>query len=191
MYKISQAVRLPLRVSYCILLLLFTSVAYAGAGHDHGAHEEEAMPMAPATPRLVMESSQFELVGVLEDKNFHLYLDSYSSNTPVFNARIELELEGKRWQAVAKADGSYHIPFKMKLEEGVYPVLATILTEQASDLLTGELAIHHDEVSQKAEEQGSKLGIENQPWVMAGVLPLLLLLGIVIRRDRQKQRTAA
>jgi len=186
MYKVSQAARLPLRVSYCIFLLLFTCIAYAGAEHDHGV--EESMPVTAVVPRLVMESSQFELVGVLQSKHLRLYLDNYTSNTPVNNASIELVLAGSRWQAIAQADGSYHIPLKTELEEGVYPVLATILTEQLSDLLTGELDIHHNEVSTTSKEQGLGVGIINRSWVVAATLLLLLLLGVVILRDRKKQR---
>ncbi len=200
MYKISQAAPLPLRVSHCILVLFFvsvftsiafTSTAFAGAGHDHGAEEAQNLPTVSATPRLVMESSQFELVGVLKGKNLHLYLDDYASNTPITDATIELELAGKTWQAIAAEDGSFHIALDAELEEGVHSFLATILTKKASDLLTGDLDIHHNDAHETVVDSHSGFAFMHQPihgsWLIAGALLLVLLFGSALLRDRLKR----
>lgn len=193
MYKLSQAVALLLRFVGCVYFLLVASMAYAGAGHDHGhGHDEpEVQPTVAATPRLTMVSSQFELVGVLNEKGFQLYLDDYISNTPITNAIIEVELAGKTLKAKANTDGSYHITLQQELDEGLYPIVVTIVTETTSDLLAGKLDVRHNDISEQAEEKASSLGVIAQAihpsWIVAISVSLLLLFGFVLLRDRQKR----
>jgi len=196
MYKPSQAAMLSLRLVVFACFLLGSHIIYAGAGHDHGhGHDEpELTSTAAAVPRLLMESKQFELVGVLEGKNLHLYLDYYSSNTPVTDARIELELAGKRLQATAKENGRYHVRLKAELEEGMYPVFVTVVSQQGDDLLTGKLNIPHNDHKQRLEEKASPLGLMTQSihpsWIILMSLLLFFLLGFVLLRDRQKRGAA-
>ena len=81
-----------------------------------------------------------------------------------------------------------------ELAQGVYPVLATIVTQQGADLLTGELDIHpraEATDNSKTTEKKSPLTIVTQAvhpsWIALISLPLLLLLGFVLLRDRQKR----
>lgn len=200
MYKLSQAVILPLRIAlkiFCVyLLLLISNTSYAGAGHNHGhEHNEVTKPAVAALPRVTMESSQFELVGILQDKDLHLYLDDYNSNQPINNASLELELAGERLQAKAEDEGGYHIVLKETLKEGVYPILVTVIAQQGTDLLTGELDVHHnDEATDKAEEKPSPLSLVatavHPSWIVLISLSLLLIFGFVLWRDRQKRGIA-
>ena len=176
----------------CACNLLFACAAFAGEGHDHGEEKAAATPAAPAAPRLVMESSQFELVGTLEGDGLHLYLDDHASNAPVTDASVELEIAGQRIKAEAEADGSYHAVMAQPLPEGEHAVLATILTSDTSDLLTGDLDVHaadamHPEPTETTPAKG---------W---GFLPLLLGLAVIavvlvvftLRRDRHQRRVQA
>jgi hypothetical protein len=196
MYKLSQAALLLLRLVACVYFLLGTNMTYAGAGHDHGhAHEEpEVTSAAATTPRLTMESKQFELVGVLEGKKLHLYLDHYTNNMPITDASIELELAGKRLQAVTEANGRYYVTLKTALEEGVYPILATVVSQQGTDFLMGKLAIHHNDHSAQPEEKVSPLGLVTQSihpsWIILMSLLVFFMLGFVLLRDRQKRVAA-
>ncbi|OQX01245.1 MAG: hypothetical protein BWK73_46740 [Thiothrix lacustris] len=173
----------------CVCSLLFTHAALAGDGHDHG----EAAPAAassPAAPRLVMESPQFELVGTLESDGLHLYLDDHASNAPVTDATLELDIAGQKVKAVAEADGTYHAALSQPLAEGEYAVMATILTPQASDLLTGDLDVHsaeamHDDHAEAVPVNRSWLAF--LPWIVGiGVLTLAILL-FTLRRDRHRR----
>lgn len=192
MYKLSQAALLLLRLVACVYLLLGTNMTYAGAGHDHGhAHGEPEATSAAATPRLTMQSKQFELVGVLEGKKLYLYLDHYTNNMPITDASIELELAGKCLQAVAEANGRYYVTLKTVLEEGVYPILATVVSQQGTDFLMGKLAIYHNDHSAQPEEKVSPLGLVTQSihpsWVILMSLLVFFMLGFVLLRDRQKR----
>lgn len=173
-------------VSLCLsCLLLWVGSVQAGAGHNHGEDAVAAMPNTPASPRMVMESTQFELVGELAEKNLHLYLDDYATNLPITNANLELEILGERLQAEPEGDGVYHIHLPQALAEGVYPVLATVLTDQASDLLTGELDVHIEGVEENIATDSAVNAV--RPWhlgVFFAILSVFLLsLLVVIRRD--------
>lgn len=202
MYKLSQTVVWLLRIGLQLSLwLLLSNISYAGGdhdhGHDHGHNEDDTVKTTIATlPRIIMESRQFELVGILDAQELHFYLDDYNTNEPVNKASIEIELAGERLQAKAdpQHESSYHIILPNELTQGVYPVLATIVTQQGADLLTGELDIHpHAEATDnsKITEKKSPLTIFTQAihpsWIALISLLLLLLLGFVLLRDRQKR----
>ncbi len=175
----------------CVGSLLFAHAAsWAGDGHDHGEAAPAAAVSSPATPRLTMESAQFELVGTLESDGFHLYLDDHASNAPITNATLELDIAGQKIKAVAEDDGTYHAALSQPLAEGEYPVMATILTPQASDLLTGDLDVHsaaamHDDHAETAPVNRSWLAF--LPWIVGiGVLSLAILV-FTLSRDRQRR----
>lgn len=164
-------------------LMAFASVVVAGGGHDHGTEKITTHSATPAAPRLVMESAQFELVGTLQQNRLSLYLDDYASNVPVTQAQIELEIAGQRITAKANADGSYDAALLQPLPDGKYPVMATLLTDQAADLLTGEFSVHlaHDQgahaatVAPTADHGGHFL-----PWLVAGLAVALSVVLIIL-----------
>lgn len=172
-------------------LMAFASVVVAGGGHDHGTEKITTHSATPAAPRLVMESAQFELVGTLQQNRLSLYLDDYASNVPVTQAQIELEIAGQRITAKANADGSYDAALLQPLPDGKYPVMATLLTDQAADLLTGEFSVHlaHDQgahaatVAPTADHGGHFL-----PWLVAGLAVALFVVLITLRQDSFSRR---
>lgn len=168
-------------------VLLLTSVVQAGAGHDHGTPETPTNTVANDTPRLVMSSGQFELVGIPKGKNIHLYLDDFTSNAPIQNASIELEIAGKQFKAEEEGDGTYHVTLERELTEGVHPVLATVLTTTISDLLTGELDIHTEENIQEEAPQGILITPLQLIIISAIIGVFLLLFIIVIQRDAHRK----
>lgn len=179
-----------LAASTCLLL---TCAVRAGGdtsdGHSHGAEATPAAPTISSTPRVVMESSQFELVGALEGQHLHLYLDDYASNAPVTDATLELEINGQRITTAAETDGSYHATLPQPLPEGTHPVMATILAGNASDLLTGQLEVHPAETDTHDHAAATSTG-QFLPWLIsAGVIGLALLV-FALRRDRQRRVNA-
>ena len=176
----------------CACNLLFACAAFAGEGHDHGEEKAAATPAAPAAPRLVMESSQFELVGTLEGNALHLYLDDHASNAPVTDASVELEIAGQRINAEPEADGSYHAALSQPLPEGEHAVLATILAGDTSDLLTGDLDVHTAEAMHPEPVTATSAhGWSFLPWVLGLVVIGLALVVFTLRRDRHQRRVQA
>ena len=176
----------------CVCSLLLACAAFAGEGHDHGEEKAATTPAAPAAPRLVMESSQFELVGTLEGNALHLYLDDHASNAPVTDASVELEIAGQRIKAEAEADGSYHAALSQPLPEGEHAVLATILAGDTSDLLTGDLDVHTAEAMHAEPVTATSAhGWGFLPWVLGLVVIGLALVVFTLRRDRHQRRVQA
>lgn len=176
----------------CVCSLMFACAAVAGDGHDHGEEKAAAAPDSPAAPRLVMESTQFELVGTLEGDGLHLFLDDHASNAPVTDASVELDIAGQRIKAEAEADGSYHAALAQPLPEGEYAVMATILAGETSDLLTGDLDVHAAEAMHvEPATATSASGWGFLPWVLGLVVIALALVVFTLRRDRHQRRVQA
>ena len=92
--------RHPLIVLSLVAILLGPDLARA-AGDDHGHDHGGSTPAAtgPGLPRFAAVSELFELVGVLNGKQITLYLDRAADNSPVTEARIEIEIGGKKFVA--------------------------------------------------------------------------------------------
>ena len=128
--------------------LLCTALAAAGSALAHGDHDKApAGPSIPATPRFSADSEAFELVGVLENgSRLRLWLDRWSDNEPVRDARIELEVGSTKLTATAASDGvGYAATLPAPLADGVHPITAQVSVGTESDLLAAEIDIHADE----------------------------------------------
>ena len=88
-------------------LWMATIPAQAGEGHDHG--EAPAAAAGSALPRFSAGSELFELVGVLNGKQLTLYLDHAASNAPVKDAKLELELGGRKLSPKAHGEGEFEL----------------------------------------------------------------------------------
>lgn len=150
--------------------------ALAGEGHDHG--EAPAAAAGPSLSRFSAASELFELVGVLNGKQLTLYLDHASSNAPVKDARLELELGGRKFSPKAHGEGEFELTLDEAPKPGVTPVTATVSTASDSDLLAGELDMHEEAHAEEAHVHGWK------EWALwgAGAVAGLLALGLIARR---------
>ena len=150
--------------------------AQAGEGHDHG--EAPAAAAGPALPRFSADSELFELVGVLNGKQLTLYLDHAASNAPVKDAKLELELGGRKLSPKAHGEGEFEVVLDEAPKPGVIPVTATVSTASETDLLAGELDIHEEAHADEAHVHGWK------EWALwgAGGVGALVALGLIARR---------
>jgi len=142
----------------------------AGPGHDHGA--EAPASGGTALPRFTAVSDQFELVGVLEGRKITLYLDRFADNSPVPDARIELEVAGEKLTATSRAEGEFEVMLAAAPAAGVLPVVAMVTVGADSDLLAGELDLHA-----AAPAGADAHGFEWKtmiPWAGAGLAALAL-----------------
>jgi hypothetical protein len=147
--------------------------AWADAGHDDGAAPIAAT--GSAQPRFTAVSETFELVGVLNGKLLTLYLDRADDNSPVKDAKLEIELADIKLDVKPRGVGEFEATLAQDLKPGVTAVAATVIAGQETDLLAGELDIRenaHADASARSLPW-KKYGI----WTVAGLLALALLVG--------------
>lgn len=150
---------------------------WADAGHDHG--DAATDPTGSAPPRFTAVSETFELVGVLNGKRLTLYLDRADDNSPVKDARLELELGGTKVQVKPSGEGEFEATLAQDLKPGVITVSATVVAGQETDLLAGDL-----DLVQSAQPDAS---VSRLPWKkyalwgVPGLLTLALLIGALRR----------
>jgi cobalt-zinc-cadmium efflux system membrane fusion protein len=164
-----------------------TLPAMAGDDHNHGA--EPAAAEGQASPRVEAHSDLFELVGIVKKGQMTVYLDRYTTNEPVTNAKIEFESGAQKGVAAVQADGTYLIKFDALSKPGELPFSFTVAAGSDTDLLAGDLRIPDTHAH---EEAASK------PWLRwAGIAPAAfagLAAALFARRkfaSRRAQRTLA
>ena len=160
------------------LMLSAAWPAWAGEGHDHG--DAPAAMAGPALPRFTAVSELFELVGVLNDKHLTLYLDRAADNSPVKDAKLELELGGVKVPVEAHGEGLFEATLSKAPAPGEIPVAATVMAGEDTDLLAGELDVHEleDEAAEAAHAYGWK---EYAYWVAVAGIGLVGLIWLIRR----------
>ena len=170
-----------------ILLTLVVLAALAGpawAADEHGHdHDAPAAATGPALPRFSAVSEAFELVGVVNGKQLALYLDRFDDNSPVPDAKLELEVGGKKVPVSIHAPGEYEATLPEPLKPGVTPVTVSLDVRGESDLLAGEIDIHEDE---HAEAAGATW-MRYAAWGAGGVV--VLAAAAALARKRASRRT--
>jgi len=151
-----------------LLLAAEAFSAHADDGHDHG--EAPATAAGPALPRFAATSETFELVGVLHGERLRLYLDHAGDNSPVKDARLELELAGAKLKVEPHGEGEFEAVLAGPLQAGVIAVTATVLAGPETGLLAGELDIHPPEHADEAAP--GFVGKKAAGWAAAAALAL-------------------
>lgn len=161
------------------LLLLGATIlpAHAGDGHDHG--EAPAAPAGVASPRFAATSETYELVGILNDRKLALYLDHTADNSPVKDAKLELEIGGKAVAVTNIGAGEFEATLAAEPQPGEMPVTATVIAGSNSDLLAADLDIHSE-----AHADKNSGGLPWKPIVVGAAV--LLALGAALRMKRNR-----
>ena len=171
--------------SVVMMLATVAPQALAGDGHDHG--DAPAPAAGPALPRFTAVSELFELVGVVDGKQVTLYLDHFADNSPVKDARLELQLDGNAIAVEQHAEGEFDAVLEQELKPGVVSVTATVSTGQETDLLAGELDLHEGaKADEETHEQDWK---PLAGWLGAGVLALGLVGWGVFRQGASRNKS--
>lgn len=167
--------------AFCLAVFVAATplTTWAGEGHDHG--EAPAAAGGPALPRFTAVSETFELVGVLNGKQLTLYLDRAADNSPVKAAKLELELGGVKVDVKPHGEGEFEATLAKELNPGEITVSATVVAEQETDLLAGDLDLHGE--SHAAEAAPSQIWKVYGAWSLGGFLALALLT-LILRRLR-------
>lgn len=159
-----------------VLLATASLLSWAGEGHDHG--EAPAAAGGPAKPRFTATSEAFELVGVVNGKNIALYLDHAADNSPVKDAKLELELGGTKVPVQPHGEGEFEATLAAELQPGEISVTATVVAGTVTDLLAGDLDLHADAHTDAAHGASWKT---YGTWAIGGLL-VLALLAFALRR---------
>ena len=108
------------RLNACCLATFIAATPFmtwaAGEGHDHG----EAPPAGAGSGQLrfAAVSETFELVGVLNGKRLTLYLDRADDNSPVKDAKLELELGSVKLDVKPRGEGEFEATLAQELKPG-------------------------------------------------------------------------
>lgn len=122
------------------IALLSSSAApvFAHEGHDHGP--AQAVPTAPANPRVSLTSETYEVVGVVRGERLTLYLDRFGTNEPVADARIGVTL-GSETEIGAQPgpDGTFLLSSPQLAGHGPLEIVVSVTGPAGDDLLIGTL----------------------------------------------------
>lgn len=132
----NKKIALILATSAISLLISFSSIAHEGEDHEPVTKPADVR----ISPRFEVISEQVEIVGVLADKSLVIYLDRADENSPIEDAKIEIEGNGIKGVATAFGDGIYQLPVK-SIPPGKYPLTITLEAGEVSDLLSAELEV--------------------------------------------------
>jgi cobalt-zinc-cadmium efflux system membrane fusion protein len=149
---------------------------------DHGA--------APATvaiggaPRLVTHSDLFELVGIIDNGAMTVYLDRYADNSPVTDAKIEVEVGSEKGIATTNPNGTYRFQAKAFSKPSEMPVTFTIAAGNDADLLAGDLIV----VDDHKEDAVKSSNLFTNKWIAGGSIAVLILIvaSLLIRKRRHQ-----
>ena len=181
---IAQSIRVQIAVlivALAVVLSTFFSFAWAGEGHDHG--EAPTAATGTAAPRLTSHSDLFELVGMVEGNEMKIYLDRFTTNEPVTDAKIEVEIGNIKGIAAAQADGSYIFKNDVFTNPGDLSVSFTVIAGKDADLLAGDLKIDGP-IDDHGHDEAAK------PWLRwaayaGGALLLAAIVFVAMRRRRR------
>jgi hypothetical protein len=159
--------------AFCLAAFIAATpfAAKADAGHDHGPAPTSAAGSGP--PRFAAVSETFELVGVLSGNVLTLYLDRTDDNSPVKDAKLDVELGGVKLDVKPHGEGEFETTLAQALKPGLTAVTATVAAGQETDLLAGEL-----DLRESAQANGPVVSPpwkKYASWLVAGLLTLALL----------------
>ncbi len=167
-------------------LMFFILPAAGIADEGHGSSPEPAASASLAT-RIEAQSDAFELVAILDDGKLTLYLDRFTSNEPVPNAKIEIQ--SGAYKAVAQADGhgAYTVPADALTKPGQYPLVFTVQAGETSDLLNGTLTVPQPAVQSPHGRDWTQW----LAWIAGGGIVVFGIFWLLRRRGRISRAATA
>lgn len=157
----------------------------ADDGHNHDA--APAAPTGPALPRFAATSDLFELVGVVNGKQLTVYLDRFDDNSPVKDAKVDLDIGGAKVVLKEHEPGEFEGNLASEVKAGVTAVTATVVAGSHTDLLAGELDVHEDAHAEVAHSHSWR---EYVGWGVAVAAALGVVAWAVRRRVVSRQARA-
>lgn len=168
--------------------VFFQNDSHAHGGEDHG-DAQPALPVQGIAPRFSVSSDELELVAVFRPPQLIIYVDHYADNTPLTQAKLELEGAGVKGVAKETAPGVYVMTLP-ELKPAAYPFTISIESDELADLLAASLTVPADDANKAPghDTHGGQTG--DRTWVlMVGAL-LLAVAGLILLSVYWRRRTA-
>lgn len=187
-----QFVRLAAIAFGCLAGLLFNlSVALAHEGHDHGDSEKAAV-VSSAFPRVAARSELYEVVGILKDGQFSIFIDDAVTNEPVPNATLQVTIgDAPAIGAKQEPNRTYSVALPDPKRTGAVEVIFSISASKGDDLLVDSFTLPQSTAAKPSHEHSLfSAGRIVTALILAG-LALGLLFGYLKRRGHRFAATLA
>ncbi|MBM5573369.1 hypothetical protein [Deefgea sp. CFH1-16] len=176
--------KLFLSIILSVLFSSATSVALAHGDEDHGGGKPVVVSTA-GLPSAETRSEEFELLAQLKGKTLQVYLDRYSDNAPIENAKIEVDSGAFKTQLKAITPGKYEAEAAAISGIGEHALVFTIVAGAQSDLLEATLKVGDAPVA-KAEHAAASGTMWR--WVGGGVAGIMAIAALLLSRQRRSSR---
>jgi hypothetical protein len=130
-----RGVQAGCRLAVCIAFALALGSVRANA--DAGAATAES----GSAPRVSVQSPDFELVAVAQDRKLLIYLDQFEDGAPIDGAQIDVDVAGEAVRAVPVGTGTYLVTADWVATPGHHDIRFTTSIKQGSVTLAGGLDI--------------------------------------------------
>ncbi|MEP7181252.1 MAG: hypothetical protein ABI886_03580 [Betaproteobacteria bacterium] len=169
-----------------VALSLLAFAAYAHEGHDDSTPGVPAA-IAGGVPRVEANSDLFEIVGVIDNGTMTLFLDRYSTNEPIANAKIDVEIGSVNGVAQQNVDGTYTFKHALLVQPAQLPITFAIAAVGESDLLTAAVVI--PDLTADGAHSTAAPQWKWWWWVAGGLhlLGMIALAWLLLRRHRAKE----
>lgn len=122
-------------------LFLGLAASVAHEGHDHGDADKPAAAVA-GYPRVAARSDLYEIVGILRDDRFSIYIDDALSNEPISDATLQVTIgDAPAVEATRTPDGIYAADLPDRKPTGSVEVIFAVNAGKGDDLLVGSLPL--------------------------------------------------
>jgi membrane fusion protein, heavy metal efflux system len=187
------------RLSALLMAFLLTAfAAVAHEGHDHGA------PPTPVSttiaPRIDASSDIFELIGVLRSGKLTLFIDRFTTNDPVTDAKVEVETPAGSLQATRSPDGTFTVDAGWAKAGETHDLIVTVTAGADVEILTGQLKMPVEEHAVPAARSSwfvasaVAIGLRERVTSYDPTLPLVaigaFLIGLCVSWRRKGSATA-
>lgn len=115
-------------------LVLSLSVSIAHEEHDHGDDQKSAA-VSSAFPRVTAQSDRYEVVGILKDGIFSMFIDDAISNQPVTDVNLQVTIGDTEAVEAKRGPNGYTVPFPDLIRSGSTEVIFSISGGKGEDLL--------------------------------------------------------
>lgn len=149
--SLATPIRLWLWMMCFVAVFLFSSLAMAHGGEDHG--EDAPKAEAGSAARITASSENFELTGLptaMSGGKLVLYLSEFWTNKPVTGAKLSVSAGEETRQAEAVGD-HYELAAPWVNKPGSYPLTISIEAKDVSDLMIGTLDIPAQKTGERHE----------------------------------------
>lgn len=172
-----MSVRFVAAFAVAAVALLGAAPLYAHEGHDHA--EQPAAVSGSLAARASSASDAFELVAVVKDGALLIYLDDFTTNTPVQDAKIDVETPAGSLTASAQEGQPYRLDAPFLSKPGRHDLIFTVTARNAVDILPITIERPDAEAGTPGKSAGMRSGIAAlaQP-VVIGAAAVGLVLGV-------------